>query len=83
VRLAPELAWQLIDGEGVVVDLPHRNVLGLNPTASAIWGMIGHRSEDEMAAELARRFEVDEAAARADVREFLAVLEARGFLSQA
>jgi hypothetical protein len=83
LRLASELAWQMIDGEGVVVDLSGRRVLGLNPSASLIWALIGEKSEDEIVAEVARRFEVDEGAARADVGEFLAGLEARGFLSRA
>jgi hypothetical protein len=80
LRLAEELAWQMIDGEGVVVDLKGRRVLGLNPAGSLILGLIGAKTEEEIAAEVARRFDVDEAAARADVREFLGGLEARGFL---
>ena len=83
MRLASELAWQMIDGEGVVVDLSGRRVLGLNPSGSLIWALIGQKSEDEIVGEVARRFDVEEAAARADVREFLAALEARGFLSRA
>jgi hypothetical protein len=37
-------------------------------------------SEDEIAAELAREFDVEEARARSDVREFLDRLRDRGFL---
>jgi hypothetical protein len=82
VRLAPELAWQTIDGEGVVVDLPRRRMLGLNPTASFIWERVGQASEDDIAAEMARAFEVEPAQARDDVRAFLAEIEARGFLKR-
>jgi hypothetical protein len=81
VRIAPELAWQMVDGEGVIVDLPRRRVLGLNPVGSLIWTLIGQASEAEIAAAVALRFEVDEPRARADVRAFLGALEERGFLS--
>jgi hypothetical protein len=80
LRLAPELAWQSIDGESVVIDLPKRRVLGLNSTGSFIWSRIGRASEEEIATELAREFDVEEARARSDVREFLARLRDRGFL---
>jgi len=80
VHLAPELAWQMIDGEGVVVDLPRRRMLGLNPTASLIWQRIGTATEDEIAHELTQRFDVAPAQAREDVLGFLAEIEARGFL---
>ncbi len=82
MRIAPELAWQMVDGEGVIVDLHRRRVLGLNPTASLIWSMLDRATEDEITTAVAHRFEVDEAQARADVRGFLAELESRGFLSR-
>jgi hypothetical protein len=80
LRIAQELAWQVVDGEGVVVDLPRRCMLGLSPSASFIWSRIETATEDEIAAELARAFDVDEARAQADVRGFLALLRERGFV---
>ena len=80
MRIAPELAWQVVDGEGVIVDLPRRCMLGLSPSASFIWARIDTANEDEIAAELAREFDVDEARAQADVRGFLTVLRERGFV---
>ena len=80
MRLAPELAWQMIDDEALIVDLPRRRFLGLNPSASFIWARIGRVSEEEIAAELADAFEVDEGRARDDVRAFVARLRDRGFL---
>jgi len=80
LRIAPELAWQTIDGEGIVVDLPRRRLLGLNPVGSFIWARIGRVSEDEICAEVATAFEVEEAQARRDVRAFFARMQDRGFL---
>ncbi len=80
MRIAPDLAWQLIDGEGVVVDLPRRRLLALSPSAAFIWSRIGTASEQEIAAELTRSFDVDEGQALADVRAFLARLHERGLV---
>ncbi len=80
MRIAPELAWQVVDGEGVIVDLPRRCMLGLSPSAAFIWSRIDDATEDEIAAELVRAFDVDEARAQADVRGFLALLRERGFV---
>ena len=80
MQVSPELAWQVIDGEGVVVDLPRRRLLGLNPAAAFIWTRVGSASEDEIAAELVRAFNVDEGQARADVSAFVALLRERGFV---
>lgn len=81
MRIASDLAWQMIDGEGVIVDLPRRRVIGLNPTGSLIFSLLERASEEEIAAEVAVRFDVDAPRARSDVREFVAALEARGFVS--
>ena len=80
VRIAPELAWQVVDGEGVIVDLPRRSMVGLSPTAAFIWSRIDAATEDEIACELARNFDVDEARAQEDVRGFLGLLRERGFV---
>ena len=80
MRLAPGLGWTMIDDEAVVVDLPRRRFVGLNPSGSFIWARIGSASEDEIAAALADAFEVDAGRAREDVRTFLARLRDRGFL---
>jgi len=80
LRIAPELAWQVIDGEGVIVDLPRRCMLGLSPSAAFIWSRIDTATEGEIATELARAFDVDETRAQADVRGFLALLRERGFV---
>jgi hypothetical protein len=80
LRIAPDLAWQMVDGEGVVVDLPRRRMLGLSPSASFIWARIETSSEDEIAVELARAFDVDETRAQADVRGFVALLRERGLV---
>jgi Coenzyme PQQ synthesis protein D (PqqD) len=78
LRMAKDLAWQLVDGEGVIVDLERRLVIGLNPTGSLIWSLLKDHDEAAIAAKVAARFDVAPEAAQADVREFFEVLKARG-----
>jgi hypothetical protein len=77
-RLASHLAWQIVDGEGIVIDLERRRVLGFNPAGSLILSLLPDHDEEAIAAEVARTYEVDLNAARIDVTEFLTVLRARG-----
>jgi hypothetical protein len=78
LRMAKDLAWQLVDGEGVIVDLERRLVIGLNPTASLIWSLLKDHDEAAIAAKVAARFDVAPEAAQTDVREFFEALKARG-----
>jgi hypothetical protein len=77
------LAWQVIDGEAVVVDLGRGRTLGLNPTASFIWSLIPDHDEPAIAEALCRRFEIDVDTARAEVHEFLQGLLDRGLVTDA
>jgi hypothetical protein len=78
LRMAKDLAWQLVDGEGVIVDLDRRLVIGLNPTASFVWSLLKDHDEPAIVMKVAERFDVTPEAARADVREFFELLKARG-----
>ncbi len=81
LRLTPRLAWQTIDNEVVVIDLPNGQVLGLNAAASAIWPLLWDREEAAIAAELARLFDVDVERAGRDVAAFVAQLRERGWVT--
>jgi hypothetical protein len=83
LRHARGLAWQVMGGEGVVLDLERGRSLGLNATAALVFSLLETHGEDEIAAELARRFEVDPEQARLDVRSFLALLRGRGLVVEA
>jgi predicted DNA-binding transcriptional regulator len=83
VRPARGLAWQTIDGEAVLLDLARGRSLGLNETATVVWSLLPDHDDEEIAAEIARRFEVDLDRARADVGELLAGLVERGVVETA
>ncbi len=79
-RINPRVAWQVIAGEAVLIDLDHGHVLGLNESGSFLWPRLAEGTEDQLAADLARHFEIDEAAAQTDVRRFVDDLRARGYV---
>jgi coenzyme PQQ synthesis protein D (PqqD) len=83
-RIDPRLAWQLVDGEGIVIDLPNGKVVGFNPVGSLVWSLLETHAEDAIAGEVARRFAIDDLdAVRADVRSFVSALAERGFVAAA
>ena len=83
VRLDGSLAWQVIDGEAVVIDLARGRMLGLNPAASLIWSLLPDHDETAIAKALTRSFDVDLDTARADVREFVRSLQEKGLVAEA
>jgi hypothetical protein len=82
-RLRPSLAWQTIAGEGVVVDLERRKMLGLNPTGALIWSLLETHEPAAIVEEVARRFDVDKETAGRDVAAFLDELRTRGLTVEA
>jgi len=83
VRRHPEVAWQTIGDEVVVLSLAEGRVLGLNPTGALVWSLVEERDEEGLVAAVVERFAADEARAREDVRGFLSLLRARGLVVEA
>lgn len=81
MQVHPRVAWQLLDGRAVLIDLERATALGLNDSASFLWQRLDGREPPALAAELAREFEVEPEQARRDVDEFVGLLRARGFLA--
>jgi len=82
-RHAPRLAWQLIGGEAVVIDLAGARTLGLNPVGSLIWSLLPRLDEAAIAQEMTRRFDVALEDAESDVRAFLRALGEQGLVVEA
>jgi hypothetical protein len=83
LRRHPDLAWQKIGAEAVVMRLPEGLALGLNPTGTLLWSLLEETDEDGLVRALVEQFEIDEPGAREDVRGFLAMLRERGLVSEA
>jgi hypothetical protein len=82
-RRREDLAWQEVDGEGILVDLEGARMMGMNRAALLVWSLAPEDDLDGIAAALARAFDTDLETARRDASDFLAQLVARGLLSPA
>jgi hypothetical protein len=75
LKPAANAAWQILEGEAVLVDLISGRSVGLNNVGTHIWAVLNGRDEDEITAEVVRKYRIDADAARQDVTEFVALLE--------
>ncbi|PIP96594.1 MAG: PqqD family protein [Bdellovibrio sp. CG12_big_fil_rev_8_21_14_0_65_39_13] len=72
-----DLALKMIGEQLVIIDSKiGKAVHRLNDVGVFIWDLIESSSSDEILAKLMDEFEVDEAEARADLKQFVADLEA-------
>lgn len=83
MRISSRYAWQVVDGEAIVIDLRTGTARGLNPSGTFIWSRLETHAPETIASELSRRFSVAEDVAAEDVRAFVAALERDGFLEEA
>lgn len=76
------MAWQVVDGEMVLLDVDGRELIGLNEVGARIWELAdGTRTVGEIAGIVQTEFEVciDEAAA--DVSRFVNELALQGAIN--
>jgi hypothetical protein len=83
LRRHPDVAWQTIGDEAVVMSLAESRVLGLNPTGALVWSLVEERDENGLVAAVVERFATDGERAREDVRGFLSLLRERGLVVEA
>ena len=83
LRRNPDVAWQTIGDEAVVMSLAEGRVLGLNPTGALVWSLVGERDEDGLVAAVVERFATEDARAREDVHGFLSLLRERRLVVEA
>jgi hypothetical protein len=83
LRRHPDVAWQAIGDEAVVMSLAERRVLGLNAAGALVWSLVEERDLDGLVAAVVGRFATEERAAREDVRAFLELLRERGLVVEA
>jgi hypothetical protein len=80
-RPAQACAWQILQGEAVLLDLAGRKVMGLNAVGSFAWGLLdGSRTLAQLAEAVAGQFEIGVDQAASDLATFLAALQARGLV---
>ncbi len=82
MRAASQVAWQIIDGEAILVDLASGKTIGLNPTATWLWSHLEGRDASELADEMTSSFDVDRSDAEKDVDDFLRLLRERKLIAE-
>ena len=81
---SPQTAWRLIEGEAVILAMDTKVFRGLNAVGSRVWELIdGRRSVEDLAAAIAREFEVTPDVAARDVSAFVGELLAKGLVTAA
>jgi hypothetical protein len=78
-----DLAWQAVGPETVVLDLARGRSLGLNATAGLVWTLLPDHDHEEIAAEVARRYDIALETARSDVTRLVDQLLERGLIESA
>jgi hypothetical protein len=77
----PDVAWQTVDGELVLLDCRGHRLLGLNATAARAWELFdGQRTLGEVARVIAEEFGAPADAAAADLLAFARALVFRGLV---
>lgn len=82
-KRTPDLAWQDVGPETVIIDLGRGRSLGLNQAAGLVWMLLPDCDDAAIAAEVARRYGIDAERARRDVAALLARLRERGLVEEA
>ncbi len=80
LRVHPRIAWQVVAGEAILLDLDNGRAIGLNETGTFLWPRLGTQDEGELIDALADEFEVDRDMARRDLERFVALLRENGFI---
>lgn len=69
---AAHTAYQVIEGEAIILDIPGKTLRGLNPVATRIWQLMdGKRTVGEITKTIVEEFEGDEQEMIQDVKAFM------------
>ena len=76
---SPQMAWQRVDGELVLLAVDGKELIGLNEVAARVWDLIDDvRDLRSIVEAIVTEFEVDAETARLDVHAFASELVGRG-----
>lgn len=83
-KIGPQVAWQIVDGEAIVVDLASGSTIGLNPTGTYLWSQIdGGRDVEALTDSVASYFEISREEAASDTNAFVSELQRRALIVDA
>ena len=79
-KRAERIAARVVDGKALIVVLDGKQLHTLNAVGTRVWELCDGRSVSAIATAIATEYEVDAAAALADVQRFVAELRTQGAL---
>lgn len=75
ISVSPNVLFNELDGEVVLLDLDTEQYFGLDDIGSAMWLLIEeHKNQDRVVEEICKAYDVDKAKATRDVENLLAQL---------
>ena len=81
IEISPDVLFQEVGGETVLLDLESEHYFGLDAVGTRIWGLIGEGvSVDVMVDTLLQEYEVERETLEADVAELLSRLAEAGLI---
>jgi hypothetical protein len=81
IEISPDVLFQEVSGETVLLDLESEHYFGLDAVGTRIWGLIGEGvSVAAMVDTLLQEYEVERATLEADVAELLSRLAEAGLI---
>jgi len=79
--VSPEVLFQEVSGEMVLLDLASESYFGLDEIGARIWGLLGEdKNVDQILDTLLQEYEVDRETLEADVEELLGSLLEAGLI---
>lgn len=82
VAIPPDVLFQEVGEETVVLSIETGNYFGLNPVASRLWALFQEgRPMKEVIATVLNEFDVSEECLRADLQKFLGQLHSKGLVA--
>ena len=79
-QISPAVAWQLVDGQAVIVDIDTGRSVGLNSTATFLWSRLEELDLSALVSTFANEFSLEVAHAETSVRRLVDALLHRGLI---
>ncbi len=80
-QCAPEVLFQEVNGEIVLLDLQAETYFGLNETGARVWQLLQDgKAGDQLLDQMLEEFEIDRPQLEADVTELIAQLSEAGLI---
>ncbi len=82
VKIAPDMLYQELDDEAVILNLANEQYYGLNDVGRHMWQLLSeHGNVESVVAQLKNYYDADEATLRSDLMTLIKQLQADGLIT--